>query len=298
MNGQYRTMKALLATAILMAFTGAHSQEQAIKIPKQVANINDKKETSRIKDSDSNTFTTPSKISATSISTELPLEIKQPLTQSNPADELKNEKKDESWFFKFLADPIAVFTGLMLLVNIGLWGATRRLVLGAEDTSRRQLRAYISIEPKDFKILSSENPLGIMVHLVNHGNTPAHGVIDDVVIAVHPNPLPVEFEFPYPAINGNRTPFVLYPGQPRHLERYGHGALTVDDLAKLNDGNKFRIYFFGLIRYIDVFNISQSTKFCIFIEGRDFVNARYEFTSNGKSGTMNWFFAENFNEAT
>jgi hypothetical protein len=298
MNGQFCKMKVLLAITILIAFTDAYSQEQTSKILKQVASINDKKEWNSVKDSNSNTFNTPSKVSATNTSAPPTSETKQPLTRSNLVDEQNNEKKNESWLFKFLADPIAVFTGLMLLVNIGLWAATRRLVLGAEDTSRRQLRAYISVEPKDFRILSSENPLGIMVHLINHGNTPAHDVIDDVVISVQPNPLPAEFEFPYPAISVNRTPFVLYPGQPRQLERYGHEPLAVDDLAKLNDGNKFRVYFFGLIRYVDVFNIYQSTKFCIFIEGRDFVNARYEFISNGKSGTMTWFFAENFNDAT
>src|ERR1700733_4819113 len=42
---------------------------------------------------------------------------------------------------------VALFTALLFFATLALWWATRGLVVGADETARRQLRAYISIMP-------------------------------------------------------------------------------------------------------------------------------------------------------
>ena len=37
----------------------------------------------------------------------------------------------------------ALLTAVVAVASVGLWGSTRALVLGAEATARRQLRAYV-----------------------------------------------------------------------------------------------------------------------------------------------------------
>ncbi len=89
----------------------------------------------------------------------------------------KNEGPNESWWFKFRTDPVATFTLILAIATGLLWWSTRKLVLGAEDTAMRQLRAYVHntsyvalpILDNDRKITAWQ--FGIMWE--NVGQTPA-----------------------------------------------------------------------------------------------------------------------------
>jgi hypothetical protein len=68
-------------------------------------------------------------------------------------EEEQRERKDKSELDRRLVnltEDLAIFTAVLALATIGLFGATaalwyhtRKLVKGAEDTAERQLRAYI-----------------------------------------------------------------------------------------------------------------------------------------------------------
>jgi hypothetical protein len=55
---------------------------------------------------------------------------------------------------------IAAFTILLAIVTLFLWWATRGLVRGAEETARRQLRAYVFVEAAGMYNVTTSSRLG------------------------------------------------------------------------------------------------------------------------------------------
>jgi hypothetical protein len=64
---------------------------------------------------------------------------------------------------------------ILCLITFMLWGATARLVRGADETAKRQLRAYVYIEKADFTF-TQEDGWQINYRIKNFGQTPAHHV--------------------------------------------------------------------------------------------------------------------------
>ena len=75
----------------------------------------------------------------------------QQQAQTSTAEQNKNPFK-QLWEWTthdpvaFYTSLLAIFTGILGASTVALWLATRRLVREAEDTARRQLRAYVGIE--------------------------------------------------------------------------------------------------------------------------------------------------------
>jgi hypothetical protein len=109
---------------------------------------------------------------------------------------------------------LAVFTARLWFSTEKLSESTKRLVEGAEDTARRQLRAYIVIHGKNVR----QRPGRFIsdIEIVNTGQTPAYDVIAIARTAVLPFPLPSDFDFTL--INPD-TPStgLLGPGQSREM---------------------------------------------------------------------------------
>src|SRR5437879_12201204 len=116
---------------------------------------------------------------------------------------------DMPWYKFFLEHPtewlLALLNALLVLYTARLWHATRTLVLGAEDTAKRQLRAYISLEHIFFiesgltntgmSYLSGDD-YSVKIRIRNHGQTPAHQMtIWSNSIEKAPA---VDFDYPYP----------------------------------------------------------------------------------------------------
>lgn len=75
------------------------------------------------------------------------------LHKADSPDEDADNKGKEPFWQRATSDPIAVFTlvltvftGILAWATYSLWKATERLVKDAEDTSERQLRAYVTLD--------------------------------------------------------------------------------------------------------------------------------------------------------
>jgi hypothetical protein len=69
---------------------------------------------------------------------------------------------------------IALFTVVLAISTILLWGATRNLMISAESTSKRQLRAYLGIDAGAATIRGEQ--VEFWVNVRNRGQTPAYDV--------------------------------------------------------------------------------------------------------------------------
>src|SRR5260221_9762787 len=81
---------------------------------------------------------------------------------------------------------LVVFTALLFAATVFLYLATRNLVVGAQDTAKRQLRAYVAVAAHDGPRLQSDKPISVSVQLTNLGQTPAHHVTSWMSINVQP----------------------------------------------------------------------------------------------------------------
>jgi hypothetical protein len=160
---------------------------------------------------------------------------------------------------------IALFTVILGIATWLLWRATRALVIGAEDTSKRQLRAYVIIQGTRFEIKNNR----FISHFIikNTGQTPAHNLrtISNTCVLLHP--LSKEFDFSIPE-----------PGEPSvgllgaSQEVASASSLGPSDTRKeefdeaSSDEGWLRIYTYGTVSYFDIFNDPQWTNFCFYFQ--------------------------------
>ena len=97
-----------------------------------------------------------------------------------PEARYRGEEGTEFWpaFFgyklKITDTLIAAFTALLFWATWLLWRATKKLVQGAKDTSKRQLRAYVIAGAGDIQEI--DNGFLLAATLKNTGQTPASNV--------------------------------------------------------------------------------------------------------------------------
>jgi hypothetical protein len=66
---------------------------------------------------------------------------------------------------------LALFTFCLFVATLYLWSATKQLVVGAERTAERQLRAYVYVRKTNFKA-ADDGTLKISYRIENFGHTP------------------------------------------------------------------------------------------------------------------------------
>ena len=169
-------------------------------------------------------------------------------------------------------DPVAlytlaltVFTGALGTATFFLWRDTRRLAAGAEETSERQLRAYVMIESanvEDFKIGQIPSPTVIVK---NSGHTPARDVTVWVSAGFDTFPLSIPIpRRPQAAL----PPAPIAPGGTLTFgpTRLPQGPLPKANMDMLRAGTH-AIYLLGEIRYTDAFGHKRETDFLLFTGG-------------------------------
>jgi hypothetical protein len=107
-----------------------------------------------------------------------------PKTEAEATEE-RREREEKAQLDRRLVDltkDMAIFTGGLFAATIALflatgalWWYTRRLVKGAEDTAKRQLRAYVHVADAIIQHANSEWP-EIKIQFKNYGQTPAYRV--------------------------------------------------------------------------------------------------------------------------
>lgn len=170
-------------------------------------------------------------------------------------------KKDEGWIEKFVGDPVALFTMVLTGATVGLWLATRslwvateQLVKGAEDTTRRQLRAYVSVHAGivQYQKVGDGHCIVINVTLKNQGVTPAYrfktGLQGDIYkISDIPFANELRSDSDQSSILGPGSEFQIRTN-PLWLDHSQMNGLTHKELS---------YFIWGSARYVDAFDVER-----------------------------------------
>jgi hypothetical protein len=145
----------------------------------------------------------------------------------------------------------------------------RQSVAGAEDSSKRELRAYLTVvvgeatfqerrpADKGGNLMFGCRPL-----VVNTGRTPARNIIFKARAAIMPFPLPKETHLPEAtdkSVEGN----VLGPQQQANMFSVVEGYRSDQESEQIKHGiGDMGLYTWGLVTYEDVFGETHFTRFC------------------------------------
>lgn len=143
---------------------------------------------------------------------------------------------------------IALFTVTLGLATIFLSRATRDLVRGAENTAKRQLRAYVSVANAEVRKFGTSEPLQAYLLVKNSGQTPAYKLMNQIAIAVAKFPLS---KFPDYGEWKPSSGF-LGPSETIWASIAAPRALTAEEQAKIASG-ELTIYVSFEVRYRDTF---------------------------------------------
>jgi hypothetical protein len=177
--------------------------------------------------------------------------------KSKPVIAEQEAEKESTWSGIFkewgLSDKIAAIAGLVAFLQLM---ALLAIVLVVSRSSRRQLRAYVSMEAGTARLVNDPNGEPVLegyIKLKNFGRTPAFEYRSFVMIKV---------------LNVNAPPFeetsvasgrgLLGPGAGTDLQVYWR--VSEGDLAAIRAGTK-RIFVWGEAYYVDAFAKNRYFKF-------------------------------------
>lgn len=155
-----------------------------------------------------------------------------------------------SWFMAFFnlqpEEWIAVATIALVVVTALLALIAYRQVI----TTRRQLRAYLAVDPGYVVRQSKRQGLELQPIISNAGNTPAYEVRSRSQIAVLPIPLPKSTKLTLPPFHTSVS--TLGPRQSRVVTSVSI-RLNFAQLRAIAKGDAQRIYIYGRLEYYDAF---------------------------------------------
>ena len=161
---------------------------------------------------------------------------------------------------------------LLVIVTFLVAVATWDLVRGAQDTAKRQLRAYLSVNPKNINSLTPAANASVILSIRNTGQTPAYEVRHTDIVQICPYPLPANYPFPQlPPFGPSRTivhPDREFDGSVRSVAPFNQAQIN----AIVTPTNT-RLYVFGRSEYEDAFKLPHYVQFCYSIAGISFAAA-------------------------
>jgi hypothetical protein len=183
---------------------------------------------------------------------------------------------------------IVIFAIVLVFFTISLARATKKLIVKAENTERRKLRAYVGLDKLSFEFdgLQAENNTPadltksgiihkdfIVVKVRNYGLTPAYGVTVYVYVTYTNFPARLADNFfqkketdPISAVHPTLARF-LSIRQQRFLlnkDQIQLYKIVLGDITLLKEAleKKNQAYVFGRIYYRDIYDRPWRTKFC------------------------------------
>jgi hypothetical protein len=156
---------------------------------------------------------------------------------------------------------------LAIVVAVLAFIATAWQAWVANDSEKRQLRAYIGVHQIGFQGLEDKNPIGFGFAFVNHGQTHALDFNLIGVIDLLPYPLPANLKLPSPPDRPSQDG-IIFPNESNPmvgwvLER--HPMTFAEKMEILSKSPDKQIYMHGVARYRDIFNKHWKTEFCFFL---------------------------------
>lgn len=193
---------------------------------------------------------------------EFPLVIRPTEEEAKQVAEERAEKSTNDRHLVWLTAILSVGTLTLAFATGFLWLSTRRLAVGAEDNSERQLRAYVF--PRSTVMRNFDSSPIVEITIQNFGQTPAYNVTlwTTMVVAIYPS----GNKAPKPIGPPNQSTGFMEPGGSIHTLVHLTGAINDGERNGIIAGCG-AIYLFGGIDYIDAFKKKRTVNFCYFRGG-------------------------------
>ncbi len=154
---------------------------------------------------------------------------------------------------------LAIFTARLWRSTQKLWTVTNRTLQYAEQRSRKELRAYVSVEPLGITEYVGHNLLVGRFKVRNIGKIPARDVSIYSTTALDADPARRDFAIGTPRI----SPTVLQPGAKMEFVSYEGYPIPADQLDR-REPLKLAgyLYVWGEVLYTDELHTMGWTSFC------------------------------------
>lgn len=178
--------------------------------------------------------------------------------------ERHNKSRNETWL-AYSTIWLAVVTTALALFTFWLWGATRKLVIGSDKNSKRQLRAYVNV--LSVKMVNVQRGQQVHIEFKNFGQTPAKNIRVWWEMTIRELQLVggLERSTSPTAKHGVLAPSDLYT-MSAPLPLFSDGG-------EVHDGKK-ALYVFGQLCYRDAFDEDRITNFQFTIRGTGWLSDR------------------------
>jgi hypothetical protein len=144
---------------------------------------------------------------------------------------------------------IVAFTALLFLATLALWLSTRRLVIGAEETAKHQLRAYVLLDGGAIRTITTDAGrimLLIDIKMKNSGQTPAYNFRSWYGVEIlYPK------DAPKYTMGGVETPSPIGPGG--EMDHTLRKEITEGDIVLIRQ-RKMVVHIWGRYDYTDIFD--------------------------------------------
>lgn len=177
--------------------------------------------------------------------------------ESSKKHEERRDYSSAEWWLVYLTGTLCFITLVLAGFTGWLWHATKSLVLGADDTAKRQLRAYVTIEKAMITGLDDGDVPTATLVIKNAGQTPAHKLegMGGIAIGTSWEAIPQAQEGPI-----IMTQSSLGPGCTSMQFHQAPRPLHSGEMTTLCDGSHI-IFVYGEMRYIDTFDNPHIIKY-------------------------------------
>ena len=171
------------------------------------------------------------------------------------------------------------------------------------STARRQLRAYISVEPKTLNTFGQPNgtfKMAVTIHMKNGGNTPAYKCVHggNIVVLTPEKERPFFLQSEDRQRLGEPSPSVIHSDQVSEGIIDGSEIFTKADFDEVAAGKR-ALFVFGAVEYVDTFGKSQRTEFCHKVDRDRFATGHLaSLNKPGQTARIDWTLAPFHNNAT
>lgn len=179
-------------------------------------------------------------------------------------EEYRKEKAEEDRSLAKATIWLAIVTTLLAIFTAFLWLSTRKLVMGAEETARKELRAYVATDDTFFVSYESATHLSpglggpstitkytnqLKIAIKNYGRTPAHRMKIHCECSFNTH----DPRYKHGIAELLDAEQMLHPGQ--------HLSFTIPTTNEFRPHTS-RFYVIGYIIYCDIYSDWWTTNFC------------------------------------
>jgi len=185
------------------------------------------------------------------------------------------------WWVAISTGCLALITAALAFFTWKLWAATGNLVREAEDTSKRQLRAYVNISDAQHR-LNEQGVAEVRVDFRNFGQTPAYRVSTWTRLEFGEPESPPDLSRPLHLVPQAKG--ALGPGASMHCYLESKGPIAAELSLELLTGGK-ALFVAGELRYFDCFNTERRTTYRLVAKRHGIKLGRFEDLDAGCEAT-------------